>query len=161
MQGKAGGEAADAALGPPGSNTLHKIEVNRPEPASSIIGSAYRLNGARYRVSLCASGNFKRINFIINFTGEQTMAQNKALTLALGTAFAATLAASPALRAADNPFEMESVKSGFQVADNKSKEGACGGDKAKEGACGGDKKKEGACGGDKKKEGACGGDKGK
>lgn len=83
------------------------------------------------------------------------MTQNKALTIALGTAFVATLTASPVLRAAENPFDMESIK-GFQVADNKAKEGACGGDKAKEGACGGDKKKEGACGGDKKKEGACG-----
>jgi uncharacterized low-complexity protein len=105
------------------------------------------------------------------------MAQKKtALTLALGTAFAASLAASPVLQAADNPFEMDSLKNGYQVAqadkkkdgkcgdgkcggDMKKKEGACGGDKKKEGACGGDKKKEGACGGDKKKEGACGGDK--
>jgi uncharacterized low-complexity protein len=94
------------------------------------------------------------------------MAQKKtALTLALGTAFAASLAASPVLRAADNPFEMDSLKNGYQVAqadkkkDGKCGEGKCGGDKKKEGACGGDKKKEGACGGDKKKEGACGGDK--
>ena len=83
-----------------------------------------------------------------------------ALTLALGTVFAASLATSPVLRAADNPFEMDSLKNAYQVAQaDKKKEGACGGDKKKEGACGGDKQKEGACGGDKKKEGACGGDK--
>jgi uncharacterized low-complexity protein len=89
------------------------------------------------------------------------MAQKKtALTLALGTAFAASLAASPVLRAADNPFQMDSLKSGYQVAQaDKQKEGKCGGDKKKDGACGGDKKKDGACGGDKKKDGACGGDK--
>ena len=89
------------------------------------------------------------------------MAQKSALTIALGTAFAATLVASPVLRAADNPFQMEPIKTGFQFADNKGKEGACGGDKQKEGACGGDKKKDGACGGDKKKEGASDGDKNK
>jgi uncharacterized low-complexity protein len=76
------------------------------------------------------------------------MAQKKtALTLALGTAFAASLAASPALRAADNPFQMDSLKNGYQVAqaDDKKKDGKCG-----DGKCGGDKKKDGACGGDKK-----------
>ena len=92
------------------------------------------------------------------------MAHKKpALTLALGTAFAASLAAAPVLQAAENPFQMDSLKSGYQVAqadkqkDGKCGDGKCGGDmkkKNKEGACGGDKKKEGACGGDKKKEGA-------
>ena len=84
------------------------------------------------------------------------MAQkNTALTLALGTAFAASLAAAPALNAAENPFKMDSLKNGYQVADSKDKEGKCG-----EGKCGGDaKKKDGACGGDKGKEGACGGNK--
>jgi uncharacterized low-complexity protein len=91
------------------------------------------------------------------------MAKSKtALTLALGTAFAASLAAAPALNAADNPFKMDSLKNGYQVADNdKAKEGKCGGDKAKEGKCGGDKAKEGKCGGDKAKDGKCGGDKAK
>jgi uncharacterized low-complexity protein len=76
-----------------------------------------------------------------------TMASRKnALTLALGTAFAASLAAAPMAGAADNPFKMESLKSGYQVAQNdKNKEGKCGGDKAKEGKCG-----EGKCGGNKK-----------
>jgi len=89
------------------------------------------------------------------------------LTLAMGTAFAASLVSAPLANADENPFKMESLKSGYQVAsadkakDGKCGEGKCGGDKKKEGACGGDKKdKEGACGGDKKdKEGACGGDK--
>jgi uncharacterized low-complexity protein len=82
-----------------------------------------------------------------------------ALTLALGTAFAASLAVTPALNAADNPFKMDSLKKGYQVAEDKAKEGKCGGDKAKEGKCGGDKAKEGKFGGDKAKEGACGGNK--
>jgi uncharacterized low-complexity protein len=85
-----------------------------------------------------------------------------ALTLALGTAFAASLAAAPAVNAAENPFELDSLKSGYQVAENdKSKEGKCGGDKAKDGKCGGDKAKDGKCGGDKAKDGKCGGDKAK
>ena len=69
------------------------------------------------------------------------MAKSKtALTLALGTAFAASLAAAPALNAADNPFKMDSLKNGYQVADNdKAKEGKCGGDKAKESSCDGNK----------------------
>ena len=82
--------------------------------------------------------------------------RRSALTIAVGTAFTASLAAAPALKAADNPFQMESLTKGYQVADNdKAKEGKCGGDKAKEGKCGGDKAKDG----DKAKEGKCGGDK--
>jgi len=89
------------------------------------------------------------------------------LALAMGTAFAASLTSAPLASADENPFKIESLKSGYQVAsadkakDGKCGEGKCGGDKKdKEGACGGDKKdKEGACGGDKKKEGSCGGNK--
>jgi uncharacterized low-complexity protein len=81
------------------------------------------------------------------------MAHKKsALSLAVGTAFAATLVAAPLASAAENPFKMDSLKSGYQVADGhkKDKEGKCG-----EGKCGGDKKdKEGKCG-----EGKCGGEK--
>lgn len=91
------------------------------------------------------------------------MAHKKtALSLALGSAVAASLLAAPVVNAAKNPFEMQSLKSGYQVvADNKGAEGKCGGDKGKEGKCGGDKKKdgkcgEGKCGGDKKKDGKCG-----
>ena len=91
------------------------------------------------------------------------MAMRKsALTIAVGTAFTAALAAAPAVKAADNPFQLESLTKGYQVADNKAKEGKCGGDKAKDGKCGGDKAKEGKCGGDKAdkaKEGSCGGNK--
>lgn len=82
------------------------------------------------------------------------------LTLALGSAIAATLAAAPA-SAANNPFAAESLGKGYMVAEaDKAKEGKCGG-KAKEGKCGGKKDakaKEGKCGGDKKAaEGKCGG----
>jgi uncharacterized low-complexity protein len=95
------------------------------------------------------------------------MASRKtALTLALGTAFAASLAAAPVVNAAGDPFEMNSLSGGYQVAqadknkEGKCGEGKCGGDKAKDGKCG-----EGKCGGDKKKEegkcgeGKCGGEK--
>ncbi len=80
-----------------------------------------------------------------------------ALTLAIGTAFAATGVLAPiASHAADNPFGMQKLDAGYQLAqaDSKAKDGKCGGDKAKDGKCGGDKKKDGKCG-----EGKCGGDK--
>ncbi|OOZ40572.1 hypothetical protein BOW53_07270 [Solemya pervernicosa gill symbiont] len=79
---------------------------------------------------------------------------------ALGTAFAVSLAAAPMANAAENPFQMTELSSGYMVADNHAgKEGKCG-----EAKCGGakadDKAKEGSCGGDKAgKEGSCGGDK--
>ena len=106
------------------------------------------------------------------------------VSLAVGATFAVT-ALSPVAFAADNPFAMKKLDSGYQLladahgADKKkdgkcgegkcgagkaakAKEGKCGGDnKAKEGSCGGDKAKEGSCGGDKAKEGSCGGDKAK
>ncbi|MDH3948596.1 MAG: hypothetical protein OEU74_06510 [Gammaproteobacteria bacterium] len=79
------------------------------------------------------------------------------LALAIGTAFAASLAASNIANAApnsSNPFAMSELNSGYmQVADMK--EGKCG-----EGKCGGAKKEsmEGKCGGAKKEsmEGKCG-----
>ncbi|MDP5031482.1 MAG: hypothetical protein NWQ54_08075 [Paraglaciecola sp.] len=78
--------------------------------------------------------------------------------------------ASVSLQANANPFEMQSLESGYMLS---LAEGSCGGDKAakvkdKEGKCG-----EGKCGGDKAKamakdmkegkcgEGKCGGDKAK
>lgn len=79
---------------------------------------------------------------------------SKPLALAVGAAFAGTLALSPVAGAADNPFGMTDLGGGYQLAQAAGKEGACGG-KVKEGACGG-KMSEGACGG-KMKEGACGG----
>jgi len=76
------------------------------------------------------------------------------LAVALGTTFAISLASSPIVNAADNPFNMTDLGSGYMVAE----EGSCG-DKKEEGKCGegkcGDKKAEGSCG-DKKAEGKCG-----
>ena len=94
------------------------------------------------------------------------------LALAIGTAFAASLAASSIAHAApssSNPFAMSDMSSGYmQVAD--AKEGKCGGTKTtQEGKCGEGKcgaakaKNEGKCGGakdmDKSMEGKCGGAK--
>ena len=106
----------------------------------------------------------------------------KPLTLALGAAFVTSLAGTSVANAAENPFAMSDLSSGYMVAEmdenkmekeGKCGEGKCGGDKTKkegkcgEGKCGGDKKmEEGKCGGDKKMdkegkcgEGKCGGDK--
>ena len=88
----------------------------------------------------------------------------KPLSIALGAAFVASLAGTSVANAADNPFSMTELSSGYMVAD--SKEGKCG-----EGKCGGEKKAEegkcgeGKCGGEKKAEegkcgeGKCGGEK--
>jgi uncharacterized low-complexity protein len=86
--------------------------------------------------------------------------QLKPIAAALGTTFAVTLAASPLVNAAENPFSVTTFESGYMVAGDH--EGKCGGDKAEgEGKCGGDKAEgEGKCGGDKAEgEGKCGGDK--
>ena len=101
----------------------------------------------------------------------------KPLAIAMGAAFVTSLATAPIANAAENPFAMSELSSGYMVADShmaggdkdkaegKCGEGKCGGDKAKaegkcgEGKCGGDKAKaEGTCGGEKKmdKEGKCG-----
>ena len=108
--------------------------------------------------------------------------QNKTLALVIGGAFAATVGAMPVANAAQNPFALKTLSSGYMVADNheggekmgdgkcgagkcgsnmkkkKAEEGSCGAKESKEGACGADKKaKEGNCGADKKdKEGSCG-----
>ncbi|BAZ93363.1 uncharacterized protein FOKN1_0963 [Thiohalobacter thiocyanaticus] len=91
----------------------------------------------------------------------------KPLSLAIGTAFAASLAAG-SVGAAENPFQQAELASGYMVADaheGKCGEGKCGGKKDKdrencdkdkkgkaEGKCG-----EGKCGGKKDKaEGKCG-----
>lgn len=80
----------------------------------------------------------------------------KTLATAVGGAFIASMAASPIASAAENPFSMNELSSGYmQVA----AEGQCGGKKeGKEGQCGGKKEaKEGDCGGKKNvKEGNCG-----
>jgi len=113
-------------------------------------------------------------------------AQKKTLALVLGGAFAATVAMAPA-SAAENPFAMKSLASGYMVADNsdsgeKMKEGKCSTGKcgssmkkkkaaaeakAKEGNCSAEKAKEGNCSAEKKaaaekmKEGNCGAEKSK
>jgi uncharacterized low-complexity protein len=76
-----------------------------------------------------------------------------AVTLASAVAFGSAVAG-------ENPFAMQDLGKGYQVA-QKHMDGKCGGDKAKDGKCGGDKKdakgKDGKCGGEKKgKDGKCG-----
>jgi uncharacterized low-complexity protein len=91
---------------------------------------------------------------------------NKSLALAVSSAFALSIGAA-AINAAENPFAIKSLSSGYQVADNheKAKDGKCGegkcghGDKAKDGKCGEGKCGEGKCGESMKKEmkdGKCG-----
>ena len=94
----------------------------------------------------------------------------KSASIAIGATFAATMAATPLANAAENPFGMKSLNSGYmQVA-----EGKCGGNmdmsKDSEGKCGEGKKEaekiiedkcgEGKCGENKapakEKEGKCG-----
>jgi uncharacterized low-complexity protein len=92
------------------------------------------------------------------------MASKKSvLTLALGSAFAAGLVSAPVANAASNPFALQSLDSGYMVAEHNEghtkmqKEGKCGEGKCGEGKCGGKKEtkaKEGKCG-----EGKCGGAK--
>jgi len=81
----------------------------------------------------------------------------KPLAAAIGSAFAVSLAASPVVNAEQNPFAMNELSSGYQVADM---EGKCGGKKEREGNCGGKKEREGNCGGKMNKyeegEGNCG-----
>ncbi|CAG0977200.1 hypothetical protein RHDC4_01657 [Rhodocyclaceae bacterium] len=81
------------------------------------------------------------------------------LTVA-GVAVVAAAALSPAARAADNPFAVQKLASGYQLAqaDTKAKDGSCGGKKA-EAKCGADKKMEAKCGADKKAEAKCGADR--
>lgn len=77
------------------------------------------------------------------------MSKKTLITTAIGSAFVASMAAAPIASAAENPFALSGLSSGYQVADNhKAKEGKCG-----EGKCGAKdaKAKEGKCG-----EGKCG-----
>ena len=87
----------------------------------------------------------------------------KSLAAAVGAAFLTTASLAPFASAAENPFQMTELGSGYQVAD--SQEGKCG-----EGKCGGDKGEkqtsksegEGKCGENKADaEGKCGEDKAK
>ena len=99
----------------------------------------------------------------------------KSISIAMGATFAASMAASPVANAAENPFGMQNLESGYmQVAEgncganmgmNKDKEGKCGEGKKEavkiiEAKCG-----EGKCGEGKKEaikviEGKCGEGKG-
>ncbi len=72
------------------------------------------------------------------------------LAVALGTTFAISLASSPVVNAADNPFSATSFSNGYMLA-----EGNCGDKKTEEGKCGDKKTEEGKCG-EKKAEGKCG-----
>ena len=64
------------------------------------------------------------------------------LSLAVGSAFAATLSVSPIASAADSPFVSQSLDRGYMVAGahdhatKKAGEGKCGAMKASEGSCG-------------------------
>jgi uncharacterized low-complexity protein len=80
----------------------------------------------------------------------------KPIAAALGTTFAVTLAASPLANAADNPFGLTNLGSGYMVAE----EGKCGGEMEGGEAAGGEKESgEGACGGEKESGEAAGGEK--
>ena len=89
-----------------------------------------------------------------------------ALSLAMGTAFAASFAVSPVVNAAESPFAMQSLDNGYMVADagEKAKDGKCGGAtatkmKAKDGKCGATKDaktKDAKCGGNMEKDAAAG-----
>ena len=81
----------------------------------------------------------------------------KPLAIALGATFVTSLAGTTIANAAENPFSMTELPSGYMVADKA--EGKCGEGKCGEGNCGsGDQKaKEGKCGeGKMEKEGKCG-----
>jgi uncharacterized low-complexity protein len=73
------------------------------------------------------------------------MSKKTLIAAAAGSAFVAGLAAAPLASAADNPFALSGLASGYQIADShmekekeKAKEGKCGAKdaKAKEGKCG-------------------------
>jgi uncharacterized low-complexity protein len=76
------------------------------------------------------------------------------IAAALGTTFVISLAASPIVLAAENPFALNDLSSGYMVAE----EGNCGEEKDAEGNCGEEKEGEGHCGEEKgDHEGKCGG----
>ncbi len=85
------------------------------------------------------------------------------LTVAIGTALVGGLTAAGSVSAkvaADNPFGMEELRSGYLVTGDKEGacgEGKCGEDKGSEGACGEDKGDEDKGGEGKCGEGKCGG----
>lgn len=97
-------------------------------------------------------------------------ASNKPLAAVVSAAFLTAAAAAPLANADSNPFGMQSLASGYDLANySKHREGGCGAKSNGEGSCGGKAKGEGSCGGKaakgegscgaKGKEGSCGGEK--
>lgn len=80
----------------------------------------------------------------------------KMTIIAAGAALSASLAT--AANAADNPFGMQSLETGYNVAMSEGTcgEGKCGANKGKEAKCGANKGKEAKCGANKTGEGKCG-----
>lgn len=73
----------------------------------------------------------------------------KPMTIALGTAFAATMTVAGAASATANPFQAEEIASPSsytRIASSHSDEGSCGSKKDDEGSCGSKKGGEGSCG---------------
>lgn len=67
------------------------------------------------------------------------MSKKTLIATAVGSAFVASMAAAPIASAAENPFALSGLSSGYQVADHhgaKPMEGKCGGMKAGEAKCG-------------------------
>lgn len=82
------------------------------------------------------------------------MSKKSLVTTAVGTAFVASMAAAPIASAAQNPFALSGLSSGYQVADNHAAKPMAGkGDetKAEAGKTSDEKMKDGKCG-----EGKCG-----
>ena len=80
---------------------------------------------------------------------------------AVTLAFTAALGSSGIALAGDNPFAMQTLDQGYQVAeaDTKAPEGKCGGKQMEEGKCGAGKAMEGSNAdmpGSKAKDGKCG-----
>ncbi|PPC94549.1 MAG: hypothetical protein CTY33_03070 [Methylotenera sp.] len=101
----------------------------------------------------------------------------KSIALALGGAFALSMAATT-VNAAENPFALKTLSSGYQVADHheeKMKDGKCGtgkcgaekkageakcsAEKAAEAKCSAEKVGEAKCSAEKMKEGTCSAEK--
>ncbi len=81
----------------------------------------------------------------------------KPVAIALGAAFVTSLAGTSIANAAENPFGMTDLSSGYMVAEGDMKEGKCGeGKMKKEGKCGEGKCGEGMDKSKMKKEGKCG-----
>jgi len=84
----------------------------------------------------------------------------KPLAIVLGSALMASAGFTTANAADTNPFAINALSTGYQVAmsgKSKDKEGKCSGQKKKSGSCGATKKKDGKCGAQKKKKsGNCG-----